>query len=160
MKGVRRSSSSCLRPTHLSWSQETILFGLQLSEALGQTLAMNYFNMHPAKVLGKVHCTHRVLQKQDSRTPPKMTLDSPLEALKSLTLSSGSQSRDGISQDLWLPSIASTGSFCSCFFQLPCWGRELLGLMSLDGTLIINLAILKGWGEQMTSWNLQASGWN
>lgn len=33
------------------------------------------------------------------------------------------------------------------FFQLPSWGRGLLGFMSVNSTLITNLAILKGGGE-------------
>lgn len=33
------SSSSCPRSTHLSWSQENTLSGLNLSEAKGQTVA-------------------------------------------------------------------------------------------------------------------------
>lgn len=40
IEGVRwRSSSSCPRSTHLSWSRGNTLSGLNLSEAKGQTVA-------------------------------------------------------------------------------------------------------------------------
>lgn len=37
--------------------------------------------------------------------------------------------------------------FLLIYFQLPCWGRGLLCLMSINSTLIINLAIPKGGGN-------------
>jgi hypothetical protein len=59
-------------------------------------------------------------------------LPEALKALKRLTPSSGYQSRDGMSQDFWLPS---TSSFC--------WGSRCWIFISIDRTLIIKPAIHK-----------------
>lgn len=70
-----------------------------------------------------------------------MTLNSPKPCR--ISHFSGYQSRDGVSQDFWLLAYLTYALCVNFFFHFPCWGRGLLGLMSINGTLLINLAIPK-----------------